>query len=89
MKGFMYLNVVTSINQTGLMLPCEIHWPDGRKFPIERVIKWRKATKYNDNTTCYTVIIRGQEKKIYFQMSHPNLISPITIGRWFVEMETE
>ena len=71
------------------MMPSEILWPDGRRFPVEKVIRWEHAHKYSGNTTCYTVVIRGIEKKIYFQMSHPNLISPITIGRWFVEMETE
>ena len=32
-----YVTVLASIDQTGLMEPREIIWPDGRKFPIDRV----------------------------------------------------
>lgn len=27
-KGFLYMTVLTKIDQTGLMLPSEILWPD-------------------------------------------------------------
>ena len=89
MKGFIYMKVLTSIDQSGLMLPSEILWPDGRRFPIDKVIRWRKAAQYDLDTTRYDVVIRGQEKQHYFRQSHPNIISPLDIGRWFVEMETE
>ena len=88
-KRFIYLKVMTSIDQTGLMLPSEVIWPDGRRFPVDRVIRWRRAKQYDMATTCYDVTIRGQEKQLYFRQSHPNLISPLDIGKWFVEMETE
>lgn len=33
-----YVTVLASIDQTGLMEPREIIWPDGRKFPIDKVV---------------------------------------------------
>ena len=88
-KGFIYTTVLTKIDQTGLMLPKEVLWPDGRCFPVERVICWRHAPQYDLDTTCYDVIIRGQKKQLYFRKSHPNIISPMNIGNWFVEMDTD
>lgn len=88
-KGFIYMTVLTRIDQTGLMLPSEILWPDGRRFPIDKVIRWRKAPQYDLDTTRYDVVIKGQEKQLYFRQSHQNLISPTCIGKWFVEMETD
>jgi hypothetical protein len=88
-KGFIYMTVLTQIDQTGLMLPSEILWPDGRRFPIDKVIRWRKAQQYDLDTTRYDVIIKGQEKELYFRQSHSNIISPINIGRWFVEIDLE
>ena len=83
------LTVLTSIDQSGLMTPCEILWPDGRRFPIDKVIERGKATQYSGDTTCYTVSIRGRVKKIFFKLSHPNIVSPLAIGTWFAETETE
>ena len=51
-KGFIYLTVLASIDQSGLMLPSEILWPDGRRFPVDKVIRWRKAAQYDLATTC-------------------------------------
>ena len=88
-KGFIYMTVMTKIDQTGLMIPSEILWPDGRRFPIDKVIRWRKAPQYDLDTTRYDVVIRGQEKHLYFRQNHPGIISPISIGKWFVEMDIE
>ena len=88
-KGFIYLTVLASIDQSGLMLPSEILWPDGRRFPVDKVIRWRKAAQYDLATTCYDVVIKGREKHLYFRLNHPNIASPMTLGRWFMEMETD
>ena len=45
-----YVTVLASIDQTGLMEPREIIWPDGHKFPIDRVECWRKARDHGPET---------------------------------------
>ena len=52
-----YVTVLASIDQTGLMEPREIIWPDGRKFPIDRVECWRKARDHGPETTYYVIEI--------------------------------
>ena len=56
-----YVTVLASIDQTGLMEPREIIWPDGRKFPIDRVECWRKALDHGPETTYYVIEIGGRE----------------------------
>ena len=56
-----YVTVLASIDQTGLMEPREIIWPDGRKFPIDRVECWRKARDHGPETTYYVIEIGGRK----------------------------
>ena len=57
-----YVTVLASIDQTGLMEPREIIWPDGRKFPIDRVECWRKARDHGPETTYYVIEIGGRKR---------------------------
>ena len=78
-----YLTVLSSIDQTGLMEPREIIWPDGRKFPIDKVECWRKALDHGPKTTYYVIWIGDQSRILYFTQSP--LCSSVNMGRWYVE----
>lgn len=36
---------------------------------------------------CYTVMVKGQERHLFFERSDPRF--PSRFGRWFVEVETK
>ena len=78
-----YLTVLSSIDQTGLMEPREIIWPDGRKFPIDKVECWRSAKDHEPETTGYVIWIRDQKRILYFTQSP--ICSTVNMGRWYVE----
>ena len=78
-----YLTVLSSIDQTGLMKPAEILWPDGRRFHIDQVESWRKSPNHEPNTTCYIIQIGEQNRSLYFTQSP--ICSSVNMGRWYVE----
>ncbi len=78
-----YLTVMSSIDQTGLMEPREIIWPDGRRFPIDKVESWSKAQGHEPNTTSYAIRIGDQRRILYFTQSP--ICSTVNMGRWYVE----
>ncbi len=79
-----YVSVTSSFDATGYMLPTAITWPDGRTFPIECVRDYRPADPSDASRgDCYTVIIRGQEKHLFFERTDPLFSS--RVGRWFVK----
>ena len=78
-----YLTVLASIDQTGLMEPREIIWPDGRKFRIDKVECWRKALDHGPETTYYVIKIGDHTRILYFSQSP--ICSIVNMGRWYVE----
>ena len=76
-----YVSVASIFDSTGYMQPTSITWTDGRTFPIESVRDYRPADASHKD--CYTVIIRGQEKHLFFERTDP--LFPSRVGRWFVE----
>ena len=72
----------------GYMQPTSITWADGRTFPIETVRDFRPAgTADNDcNGDCFTVLIQGQEKHLFFEHIDPRFTG--RLGRWYVERAT-
>ena len=78
-----YLTVLAKIDQTGLMEPAVILWPDGRRFHIDKVIRWRRALDHGPGTTCYVIRIKDQQRLLYFSQ-FPNC-STINMGRWYIE----
>lgn len=68
------------------MIPRAIIWNDGRVFEIEKVISYYPAasTEKGMSGNCYTVIIRGKTRMLYFQRSPKEYISQT--GRWYVEV---
>ena len=69
-----YVNVVLSVDSTGFMKPSAIKWTDGRTFDIERIRDFRPASAAgNDiNGDCYTVVIKGQDRYLFFEEANPH-----------------
>ena len=84
-----YVKVYSDFDATGYMSPKTIIWSDGRKFDIEQVKDYRPAARVSNGHTgdCYTVVIRGEEKYLYFER-HLDACSS-RIGRWYVESVKE
>lgn len=80
-----YVSVSSVFDATGYMQPTAITWADGRTFPIESVRDFRPAST-SSRTDCYTVVIHGQEKHLFFERTDP--LFPSRVGRWFVERST-
>lgn len=80
-----YVKVSSLFDETGYMQPTSITWKDGRRFAIEAVRDFRPADTAGEDLPgdCYTVVIRGQEKHLFFERTSPLFAS--RVGRWFVE----
>ena len=55
-----YLTVLSSIDQTGLMKPAEILWPDGRRFHID---KWKAGAKHRTTNRTPPATSSGSENR--------------------------
>lgn len=80
-----YVKVCADFDSTGYMRPRFIIWSDGRIFKIDEIRDFRPASslEHSRNGDCYTVIIKGEEKLLFFEKT--NEIFAARIGRWFVE----
>ena len=80
-----YVKVVSDFDRTGYMQPRSITWADGRVFKIDAVQEIRPASTFIQGLSgdCYTVLICGKWKHLFFERLNPRY-SP-NIGRWFVE----
>ena len=80
-----YVKVTSYFDATGYMQPRQIIWGDGRTYPIEQVRDFRPASTIADLPgDCYTVIIKGQERHLFFERADRTF--PSRFGRWFVEV---
>lgn len=79
-----YVKVSSDFDSTGYMQPRSITWADGRTFKIDTVrdIRSANAAGVNIEGNCYTVVIAGKEKLLFFERSR---ISSTCFGRWFVQ----
>ena len=77
-----YVRVSSDFDATGYMLPRSITWPDGRVFPIEEVRAFRPSGE-NRLLDCYTVVVRGRERRLFFEHSSGRFAC--RLGRWYVE----
>lgn len=79
-----YVKVASEFDSTGYMQPTSITWADGRTFPIETVRDFRPAgTADNDcNGDCFTVLIQGQEKHLFFEHIDPRFTGRLGAGMW-------
>lgn len=80
-----YVKVNSDIDATGYMRPRTITWSDGRTFQIDSIQDFCPASRFASGRSgdCYTILIQGQEKHLFFERSDP--LFPSRIGRWFVE----
>ncbi len=85
MPDRVYVQVSSDFDATGYMKPRSITWPDGRVFRIEDVRAFRPAGD-SRLLDCYTVVIRGKEKSLYFEHSAGRF--DCRLGRWYVEAQT-
>ncbi len=84
-----YVRVTSYFDQTGFMTPISLTWIDGRTFEIEAVRDFRPAASLIKGHTgdCYTVIIRGGEKHLFFEKT--SQLFAARVGRWFIEKPIE
>ena len=69
-----YVKVASEFDSTGYMQPTSITWADFRPA----------GTADNDcNGDCFTVLIQGQEKHLFFEHIDPRFTG--RLGRWYVE----
>lgn len=80
-----YVKVNSDFDSTGYMQPRSITWADGRVFKIDEVRDFRPASSVVRGLSgdCYTVIIKGEIKHLFFERTDPLFKSKA--GRWFVE----
>lgn len=80
-----YVEVVASFREDGLLLPREIVWEDGRHFEIDRVSDVMPAAsmKAGGQGDRYMVFICGQQRYLFFERNAS--MRGNNIGRWFVE----
>ena len=83
MPDRIYVQVSSVFDATGYMQPRAITWPDGRVFQIEDVRAFRPSAS-NPLLDCYTVIIRGKEKHLFFERSSERFAC--RPGRWYVDL---
>ncbi|MBQ9686304.1 MAG: hypothetical protein IJV41_07155 [Oscillospiraceae bacterium] len=81
-----YVKVNSDFDSTGYMQPRTITWADGRTFQIDEVRDFRPASTLGrgHRGDCYTIIIHGVEKHLFFERADSGFASQI--GRWFVEL---
>lgn len=86
-KKKIYVKVTTDFDSTGYMSPRTIIWHDGRTFQIDEVRDFKPAANPESafRKDCYTIVIKGKEKHLFFERSDSDFRS--RIGRWFVEGE--
>ena len=85
MPDRIYVKVTSDFDPTGYMQPRAITWPDGRLFDIEEIRAFRPAGDEDlHRLDCYTVIIRGQERRLFFERSGSGF--SCRLGRWFVDL---
>ena len=80
-----YVKVNSDFDSTGTVTPRAIVWKDGRVFRIESVRDFRPASTLGHGYTgdCYTVVIHGEEKYLFFERT--DILYGSRLGRWWVE----
>lgn len=88
MKDRIYVKVKSAFDETGYMYPVSIVLGN-KVLPVESIRDYRPATSKigcNQPGDCYTVIINGEEKNLFFQKTDP--LFSAKVGRWFIDGET-
>lgn len=80
-----YVRVLASFREDGVMLPRALIWEDGTRYNIDRVsdIRQAAASKAGGQGDRYTVNINGRRSYLFFERCTE--LTGNNIGRWFVE----
>lgn len=80
-----YVEVVASFREDGLLLPREIVWEDGRRYKIDRVSAMQPGAsmKVGGRGDRYTIWLNGQQRYLFFERNAS--LRGNHFGRWFVE----
>lgn len=80
-----YVKVNSDFDSAGSVTPRTITWDDGRVFNIDAVRDFRPASTLGSGYSgdCYTIIIKGKEKHLFFE--RVNTSERSRLGRWWVE----
>lgn len=80
-----YVDVIVRFRSDGRMLPKEIWWEDGRRFPVDRIldISPAPALRAGGQGDRYTICVRGKISYLFFE--HSCDMDSDRPGRWFVE----
>ena len=80
-----YVEVVASFREDGLLLPREIVWEDGRRYKIDRVSAMQPCAsmKVGGQGDRYTIWLNGQQRYLFFERNAS--LRGNHFGRWFVE----
>ncbi len=80
-----YVRVTVAFDEEGRMLPRQIIWEDGTRYPIDKITEIRQAAamKAGGQGDRYTVWIGGKRSFLFFERNGSG--SGNNIGRWFVE----
>ena len=64
-----YVEVVASFREDGLLLPREIVWEDGRRYKIDRVSAMQPGAsmKVGGQGDRYTIWLNGQQRYLFFR----------------------
>ena len=76
-----YVEVVASFSEDGMLLPLSLIWEDGKKYLIEKVsdIRQAAAMKAGGQGDRYTISVSGKETYLFFERNAK--ISGNNIGR--------
>lgn len=80
-----YVKVDSRFDETGTMMPTALIWKNGKIYKIDSIRDYRPAASQIGKDLpgdCYTVVIGGKEKHLFFQKADP--LFPSKVGRWFV-----
>lgn len=80
-----YVEVVASFREDGLLLPREIVWEDGRRYKIDRVSAMQPGAsmKVGGQGDRYTIWLNGQQRYLFFERNAS--LRGNHFGRWFVK----
>ena len=80
-----YVEVVASFREDGLLLPREIVWEDGRRYKIDRVSAMQPGAsmKVGGQGDRYTIWLNGQQRYLFFERNAS--LRGNHFGRWFVD----
>ena len=84
-----YVPVEVDFDKKGQMYPRVIHWEDGKKYEVDKVMFVRPApaARAGGQGDRYTIRMNGRETYIFFE--HNVEYGSQIPGRWFVERREE